>query len=393
MLFSPMPPSSQRTYRIFILSLVSVLVLPLFVSPAHALDDDMEELGDQIEILTQLDTILTKQREKGFVFMPLAFSNPTLGWAIGAGARLYYEVDEPSEPSHTTLGAFWAGSDGYILAGSQRTFLFEDRFRLDGVFGYFNVNVPLYGIGYDAGRRAEYINLDEIGFGFRPEFLIRVSEHLYMGIRYRLMKMKVESTGETSSGGLVPVPEQPVDFRSSGLGFVLDLDSTDSEFNPYEGDDLEITSLVDTQALGSDLKYQTLDIRYDHFEQIASSQVLAFRASGCYAHGEVPFYDLCLYGFDNNLRGYVAGQYRDKAMLTAQVEYRARLWKRWGLVAFGGVGAIAPDIDEFDLDQLLPSVGTGIRYMVSGKQRINLGADIAVGRESYAFYFRVGEAF
>jgi len=207
------------------------------------------------------------------------------------------------------------------------------------------------------------------------------------------MKMKVESTGETSSGGQVPVPEQPLDFRSSGLGFVLDLDSTDNEFNPYEGDDLEISSIVDTRALGSDVNYQTIDVSYNHFEQVASSQVLAFRASGCYAHGDVPFYDLCLYGFDNNLRGYVAGQYRDKAMLTAQMEYRARLWRRWGLVAFGGVGAIAPDIDEFDLDELLPSVGTGIRYMVSGKKRINLGADVAVGRESYAFYFRVGEAF
>lgn len=242
----------QSTSRIFIASMVSIMVLLILVPPAHALDDDMEDLGKQIEILTQLDTILTRQREKGFVFMPLAFSNPTLGWAVGGGARFYYDTDEESQTSHTTLGAFWAGSDGYIFAGQQRTFFSGDRFRLDGVFGYYNVNVPLYGIGFEAGQRGEYITLDEIGFGLRPEFLIRVSENLYLGVRYRIMKMKVESTGETSSGGLVPVPEQPLDFRSSGLGFVLDLDSTDNEFNPYEGDDLEISSIVDTRVLGSD---------------------------------------------------------------------------------------------------------------------------------------------
>ncbi len=383
----------QSTFRLHTIFLVSILVLVFLVPSAHAVEDDMEDLGDQIEILTQLDTIFTRQRGKGFIFMPLAFSNPTLGWAVGGGARFYYDTDEESQTSHTTLGAFWAGSDGYIFAGQQRTFFSGDRFRLDGVFGYYNVNVPLYGIGFEAGQRGEYITLDEIGFGLRPEFLIRVSENLYLGVRYRMMKMKVESTGETSSGGLVPVPEQPLDFRSSGLGFVLDLDSTDNEFNPYEGDDLEISSIVDTRALGSDVNYQTLDVAFNHFEQVASSQVLAFRASGCYAHGDVPFYDLCLYGLGNNLRGYVAGQYRDKAMLTAQMEYRARLWKRWGMVAFGGVGMIAPEFDQFSWDELLPSVGGGLRYMVSGKKRINLGMDFAVGRNSNAFYFRIGEAF
>ena len=388
-----MIPWCQSTKWFVAFLLTAILVLLLLVPSAYALDDDMDDLGEQIEILTQLDTILTRQREKGFIFVPLAFSNPTIGWAVGAGARFYYEVDEESEPSHTTLGAFWAGSDGYIIAGQQRTFFSEDRFRLDGVFGYYNVNVPLYGIGFEAGQRGEYITLDEIGFGFRPEFLIRVSEHVYLGVRYRFMKMKVESTGETSTGGQIEVPDQPLDFRSSGLGFVLDLDSTDNEFNPYEGDDLEISSIVDTRALGSDVNYQTIDVSYNHFEKVASSQVLAFRASGCYAHGDVPFYDLCLFGFDNNLRGYVAGQYRDKAMLTAQMEYRARLWRRWGLVAFGGVGTIAPEFNEFSLDELLPSVGTGLRYMVSGKKRINLGVDAAVGRESFAFYFRIGEAF
>lgn len=89
----------------------------------------------------------------------------------------------------------------------------------------------------------------------------------------------------------------------------------------------------------------------------------------------------------------MAGQYRDKAMLTAQMEYRARLWKRWGMVAFGGVGTIAPEFDQFSWDELLPSVGGGLRYMISGKKRINLGVDFAVGRDTNAFYFRIGEAF
>jgi len=373
--------------------LASILVLLLIVPSSFAQENDMDNLGEQIEILTRLDTFLAGQRERGFILVPYAFSNPTLGTAIGGGARLYYEVDEESKPSYTTLGAFWAGEEGYIFAVSQKTFFSEDRFRLDGVLGYYNVSVPFFGLGFEAGQRGESIMLDEIGFGLRPDFLIRVGKNVYLGVRYRLMKLKVSSTGETSSGGQFPLPENQRDFRSSGLGFVLDLNSTDNEFNPFEGDDLDISSTIYTQALDSDLNYQVIDVTYNHYEQVASSQVLAFRASGCYAHGDVPFYDLCLYGYNNNLRGYVAGQYRDKAMLTGQIEYRALAWKRWGFVAFGGVGSVAPAFDQFTMDHLLPSVGGGVRYMASGKKRINLGIDYAVGRDSHGWYFRIGEAF
>ena len=40
------------------------------------------------------------------------------------------------------------------------------------------------------------------------------------------------------------------------------------------------------------------------------------------ANGRVPFYDQCLLGMSQDLRGYEAGRYRDRRMLAAQAEYR-----------------------------------------------------------------------
>lgn len=44
-------------------------------------------------------------------------------------------------------------------------------------------------------------------------------------------------------------------------------------------------------------------------------------------------------------------------------------------------------------DELLPSAGVGFRYEASRKYGVNIGIGYAVGDETSAFYFRIGEAF
>jgi len=121
--------------------------------------------------------------------------------------------------------------------------------------------------------------------------------------------------------------------------------------------------------------------------------VLALRAYGRFTAGRVPFFDLCLFGAGSDLRGYTAGQYRDRMMLAAQAEYRLELPKRFGLVAFAGVGEVAPSLGEFNTKDLLPSAGGGLRYTIATKNHVNLRLDYAVGKDSTALYFGVGEAF
>ena len=63
------------------------------------------------------------------------------------------------------------------------------------------------------------------------------------------------------------------------------------------------------------------------------------------------------------------------------------------MVAFAGIGQVAPSISDMNSDDLLPSYGMGIRFRISEEQRINLSIDYARGRDSDAWYFRIGEAF
>ena len=121
--------------------------------------------------------------------------------------------------------------------------------------------------------------------------------------------------------------------------------------------------------------------------------VLALSGYGRFAFGDVPFFGLSMFGAPNNLRGYPVGRYQDRMLLAGQVEYRFHLMRRLGLVAFGGVGAVAPDIGEFRNADALPSGGFGVRYLVAPKNKVNFRVDVAWGKDGDAVYLGVGEAF
>ena len=80
-------------------------------------------------------------------------------------------------------------------------------------------------------------------------------------------------------------------------------------------------------------------------------------------------------------------------MLAAQGEYRHELRYRLGLVAFAGIGGIAPRWDKFRLDKLLPSAGVGIRFKLNKLNHINYRADFGFGRDGYTISLGVTEAF
>jgi outer membrane protein assembly factor BamA len=357
-------------------------------------EEEIDEIDRQMELWSRIEDLFEKQKERGLIVLPVGFSNPTIGAGVGGAARYLYKLDEESKASHTTFGAAWAGNDGWVAGLLQRTFLKADRYRIDGEVGLFDVSRSYYGTGFDSGEAGDFIDLDQVGYLFKTRALIQAGENLYLGVHYRLIRME---TGSDIPGvldsGVHSIPTDERDAVSSGIGPIFRLDSRDNIYNPYSGTLLELTSYAADEMFGSDFDYQSLQIKLNQYVEVGQDQVLAFALSGCFASGDVPYYDLCSFGQSSNLRGYVSGRYRDRNMLTAQLEYRGQFHDRWGVVAFAGTGEVAPDLDGFNGEDLLPSAGAGLRLMVSRKQRINVGFDYAVGKDEEAWYLRFGEAF
>ncbi len=51
------------------------------------------------------------------------------------------------------------------------------------------------------------------------------------------------------------------------------------------------------------------------------------------------------------------------------------------------------DTSDLSFDNLLPAVGGGIRFLAIPSSNISIGMDVAVGKDDWGLYFRIGEAF
>jgi hypothetical protein len=382
------------------IALVVLTVIALWGSLDFSLAAVVEETADNIGALKYYSPKKPKKeeekkKEKGWdwVLAPIPISNPTIGTGLGATGMILYKLDERSPASNTALGGLYTDSKTRAAGISQTTYFKEDKYRANGLFALYNVNIEFWGIGNSAGDRDEPIPINQRGSYFEPEFLSRIRENIYLGGQYRFIKMDTSlNVGEDTETGR-EILEDQLDSISSGLGLIFNYDSRDNKYNPYRGTFFDFTTNFASDAIGSDNNYQTYDAAYNYYYGLAERMVLAYRLRGRFSFGDVPFYDLSLFGTSFDLRGYPGGKYRDRMMLVTQLEYRWQFYWRLGMVAFAGVGQVAPELDEFNGDDLLPSAGVGLRFLASKENRLNVSIDCAVGKGSDAIYIYVGEAF
>jgi outer membrane protein assembly factor BamA len=339
-----------------------------------------------------------QKRGAEFLAAPIPISNPTLGSGLAVVAALIFPLsqqDKVSPPTVAGVGGFYTSNHSYAAALAIRPYLAEDRWRLLGFVGLGSINYNFFGIG---GASSVSVPIDQKFSGFDFEGLRRVSTGFYLGARYFLAHSTL-SLGQISEGA-EPPPVKDLSVQTAALGLVAQTDSRDSTFYPTKGSYFNLKADFYDPAFASDRTFQRYQADYNKYLPIGERQVLAVRASGCDVAGDAPIYALCLFGSDNDLRGYEVGRYLDRSMLAAQGEYRLMLperlgfFGRFGFVAFAGVGEVADSFSDFDSDKLLPAGGIGIRFLLARENRVNFRIDYAWGKSgNRGLYVGVGEAF
>ena len=353
---------------------------------ADAREEATREIVDSVEPSGKVASDL------GFVTMPIPQSNPTLGTGLILPLLLLYDPGGKGRPWMTGLGGMYTDNGSWAVGALQKAYLNDDKFRVTGVLGYADLNLKFYGVGSGAGKQGISVPIEQSGVFAMAEGLGEVAHATFIGLRYRLLGVETRLGGQELPGLKITVPTVQLRSTSALLGPVAQYDTRDNELNPARGTYATLSAGFARSAWGSDADYRKVTLAYNHYFPLDKG-LIAVRVSVCGADGNVPFYDLCLFGAHNDLRGYVVGQYRDKAMYAAQAEYRRPLFDRFGFVAFAGVGSVANSFGSFNSDNLLPSIGVGARYMASKKYRVNVSMDYAVGRDFHGLYFYIGEAF
>ena len=99
-------------------------------------------------------------------------------------------------------------------------------------------------------------------------------------------------------------------------------------------------------------------------------------------------------GRGDDLRGYTQGEYRGNNMAAIQGEYRWNLDdSKIGFVGFLGLATVFDALSEDHDGQILPGAGVGFRFTISEETHMNVGMDIAAGKDDWGLYFRIGESF
>jgi len=329
------------------------------------------------------------------VIAPLPIVSP----ALGTGIIPVLGYITPLPATDKAVPPSVVGAAGLITNDGSRGFgvgadlyLKQARYELESVYAHGNLDYDLYGVGFENGNAGLKLPLEQSGQILFVKLLRKIVWDTYVGGRF--INGKSFITLKPTSGETPPAPSDVglhTDLRA--LGMEVWRDTRPNRFYPLKGSVLDFTGDFFAQDLGSKYSFQSYKFTFNKYVSLTPKQVLAYNFYWCGTGGSPPFYGNCIYGANNELRGYTAGRYLDRFMTATQLEYRLVLPWRLGLVGFGGVGAVAPGGDQWRIDQLLPSGGTGIRYMLSKKYHVNLRTDFAWGKDNFTWSVGVGEAF
>lgn len=328
----------------------------------------------------------------GWVVLPGVNYTPERG-AMATGALLrYFRLSRlpGTRASSLSLTAGISVKGRSELSFDPSVWMMRDRLNIAGTAYASRFDYPYYGIGNDtrAGDREDFT---AVRAGARLEVVARVWRSLLAGPLYDARYEDVTAVEEgglidsgvvAGGGGLV-----------SGVGGIVRWDSRDRTFAPHRGGLVSLSPRLYRRGLGSDQDFARVVLDASWYVEVTGDHVIALDGRAEMRTGDPPFDHLSLAGGSRLLRGMIEGRYRDNDFLGGQVEYRFPLVWRLGGVAFGGVGRVAHEVDDFDLEGWHWAGGGGLRFAVNRQEGINLRLDAGATVDDLNFYLAIGEAF
>lgn len=283
---------------------------------------------------------------------------------------------------------FDATTSLFFKLGVRGTHIFTDdsrRFNYDVSFS--SVTTKFWGIGYYNnkydGNESKYKYLNSQA---RLDFSWRLCDGLYLGplasfdyINGRDFRKPWLWEGQSDRTFNV------------GAGLTLQYDTRDNMTAPARGVYIRFDQRFNPRFLANKYAFSLTELKVSGYKRLWRGSVLAGMFHTRLTYGNTPWGLMSTLGGSDNMRGYFEGRYRDKCAFDCCVELRQHVWKRNGLVAWGGMGMVFPKLSEMRSRMLLPNYGVGYRWEF--KKRVNVRLDLGFGRHQTGFIFSINEAF
>jgi len=326
---------------------------------------------------------------------PYAFYTPETNFAIGAGGMMYFRTSKNPDLhlSSILLSGYYTINKQYDLTLTPELYFSNNNYIVKGEFNFGKYLDKFYGYGSNSEEidNPDYFTQD---FGINLNFQADIFEKFDIGAIYDFLYTNVIDKKSNSfllndavlgsNGGI-----------SSGLGIKFVWDSRDYIFLPTEGG-LNLFSVVYyTKGIGSDFEFSDYLVDIRRYFKISNDYLLTVQLYGNFTGGDPPFYEMPRLGGSVTMRGYFEGRFRDRNYITAQAEFKTYLVKKWKLIiiAFGGLGDVAHNFNDFMFKEFKYSYGFGFRYIFDKEERLTVRADFGFGKNTSGIYFAMQETF
>jgi outer membrane protein assembly factor BamA len=279
---------------------------------------------------------------------------------------------------------------------SPRLYFNQGAWELGGTlfYSYFPNKFYGRGVGHSLNTPESYTE---------NSFIISISggKNLYERLFLRGgASQDLRKTIDYKPGGLMESEIQALspNLQVFSLNMGLEWDERDYPQAPRQGAWYRVTQSFfepkDREGQKDFERFRKIDFDFRQYMTVASRWVVAAQVVVSELQGDqIPFQYLNSIGGSSKLRGYYAGQYRDKSLGMFQTEMRYEKNLKWTPAIFASIARMATRISELNSAASFHSGGAGIQYTLDPENRTKLRLDIGFTGHETGAYFLIGEAF
>ena len=329
-----------------------------------------------------------------FILYPTLAYTPETSLEFGVSSLFVYSAkrDLSNRLSEIKSFTFYTLENQYGFWLYHAIYTDENQWFLYGRARYQSFPLFYYGIGRDSPSEVQSV-IDGQYILLRERVLRETWPSLYVGLELDYQRLnRVEYVNATE--GFTPPAVGTYGSNNLGVGLGVLYDNIHNAMNPRKGFYSEWAFLRYGMGDGSDFTSYIVDNRI--YRSVRENNVLAAQLYGQFTKGSAPFNMLSLMGGESLMRGYYLGRYRDRNMISGQVEYRILPFsfsKRIGASLFLAAGQVFGDDHSFAWEHFLPAGGAGLRFLIFPDKDIFTRLDVAFTGEGSGVYFYIGEAF
>ncbi|MDR9830414.1 BamA/TamA family outer membrane protein [Vibrio sp. FNV 38] len=387
-------------------ALTSISIISTFSVLATSFTDPIDGMFDMGEYLAE--------NAYGFLPIPIVITEPAVGFGGGMFGLFLHENEQEKEqrqqqalqsidggaqlipPAVSVFGGAATENGTWFAAFGHRRTWNQDSIRYMGGLGYGNAFVDVSTPFNDVLLPSKFES-DTKGMGGIQHLQFRIENtDLFLGLSQTYTRSEVRASDPRISKLLEAVFGDS--STSSGLGFTLEYDTTNSFFFPTSGISVETEYMWYREGLGGDFNYDTLAfsltsyhalsprftlIGHASFDALESKEHDSSSLSSSLPPLTQPYIDM---------RGIAAYAYQNDIASTLQTQLMWHVDPRWTVLGFGGIGSVAKEASELYSDKQW-AYGLGFRYQIARRYGIHTGMDFAFSDDEKAFYFNVGSGF